>query len=71
MNTKFLRARLQELGFTDGSFADACGVTETHMQRVLKGYEPSRTLLILMAERLKCRVSDINQAPKKSQAAAG
>jgi hypothetical protein len=60
MKTKFIWQRLEQLHQTPEWLAERCGLSESTMKRnVLRGVVPSKAALMLMAQALKCKLTDL------------
>lgn len=60
MKTKYLKDRLAALGKSTEWLAEQCGISPVTLKKnIMNGLIPSRPILILMAQALRCNVSDI------------
>lgn len=60
VDTEFLREQIDRRYATHAAFAKECGVSRQFMHAVLNGKrEPSLSLLIVMADKLKVRVDKL------------
>lgn len=60
MKTRFIKERLQEIGKTPEWLAEQAGVSPVSMKAsILRGVQPRKPTLMLMAQALGCTLADL------------